>query len=406
MKIIKGGVTAAKGFLTNGINCGIRKLKKDLAVIYTDAEAIVAGAFTKNIVKAAPVQLAIDKLKNRNKFKAVVINSGNANACTGLLGYEHAELICETAAKSLNVDSAEVYVCSTGVIGVILPIEKIVRGIKKIAPTLSSGLEVDNNASEAILTTDTRKKEIAVEIELAGKVVKIGGMSKGSGMIHPNMGTMLAFVTTDVAIDKKLLDKLVLEITDDTYNMITVDGDTSTNDTILVMANGLSGNQKITSKGQDYYKFKEALYFVNEYLAKEIIKDGEGATKMFEVAVKGGKNLAEVKKIALSVASSSLVKTAIFGSDANWGRIVCAMGYSKSHFDLNKIILKISDFTNSILLFEKGSPVAFSEEKALEILNKKELLIDIELNQGDISTKAWGCDLSYQYIKINGEYRS
>lgn len=406
MKIINGGVTAPKGYQAYGDYVGLKKANKDLAVLYSERPAAFVGTFTTNIVKASCVKWNMKRYENQDKISAIVINSGNANACTGTIGDEHSEIMARTTADCFNIDKENVLVASTGVIGKILPIDIIVAGIKNVSKNVSSSLEAGRDAATAILTTDTNVKEIAVEFKIGDKIARIGAMAKGSGMIHPNMATMLAFITTDLAISKELLNKAVREDINNTYNMISVDGDTSTNDMFMLLANGMCENEMIESEGKEYEAFKEALHYVNVFLSKAIIHDGEGVTKVFEVKVNGAKDEQDAKLLAKSVITSNLVKTAFFGEDANWGRILCAMGYSGAQFDPEKVSLYFESAKGRIKLLVKGLPENFSEEKALEILKEKEITVDITLNEGKGNAVAWGCDLSYEYVKINGEYRS
>ncbi len=406
MKIIDGGITSPKGFKAAGFFAGIRKKKDDMAIIYSEVPANCAAVFTKNTVKAAPLQVDIDILKRTKLIQALIINSGNANACTGAKGLEDAKTMVDTMARVLELGKDKVLVSSTGVIGSLLPIENIVDSIEKNYKELGTSIKHSDDLAEAIMTTDTFSKKIAVEVEIDGKNVVIAGVAKGSGMIHPNMGTMLAYITTDVNIDQDLLDELLKETTDDSYNMISVDGDTSTNDSVIVLANKLADNKKISSKDEDYYKFKEAFDFVNLSLAKQIIKDGEGAGKFIEVNLKGAKTKEDARDFAKSVISSSLVKTAFFGEDANWGRIICALGYTEIDFDLEKSSIAIQNKDKKIELMKMGMPLDFDEKKALEILKMEEIKVNITLGEGLEEATAWGCDLSYDYVKINGSYRS
>ncbi len=406
MKIIDGGVTAPKGYCATGKHIGIKKVKKDLTLLLSETECVAAGAFTKNIVKAAPVLWDEKIVTSGEKVRGILVNSGNANACTGEQGIKDNETMAKTFATLASVSAEKILVCSTGVIGVNLPIEKIVEGIKDTYTYLGSSLENGNDAAEGIITTDTFVKQIAVTFELNGKEITIGGMAKGSGMIHPNMATMLSFITTDANISYHMLNKALKESVVDSYNMISVDGDTSTNDTVLTLANGMAGNDLIDKEDEAFTKFKETLHFVNLKLAKDIIHDGEGATKFVEVFVKRAKTKNDARTIAKSVISSSLFKTAIFGEDANWGRILAAMGYSGAEFNPQLVTIHYISSKGRIILMEAGTPIKFDEIKALEILKEKEITVEIELNQGVEEATAWGCDLSYEYVRINGEYRS
>lgn len=404
--IIKGHINSPKGFLAGGLHSGIKKKRKDLAIIYSQTPAAFAGVFTTNQVKAAPVLWNQEILKGGKQVKAVVINSGNANACTGQQGVKDNAKMAEITAEELNCLSNEVLVASTGVIGVNLPMDKVEEGIKTLAPKLTDKSLCGKNAAEAIMTTDTFSKEICVEVMIGDEKVVIAGMSKGSGMIHPNMATMLSFVTTDAMIDPELLQKMVSEINEDTYNMISVDGDTSTNDMVVVIANGAAMSKPINESDLSFNDFKEAFIFVHKTLAKLIVKDGEGASKLIEVKVAGASSITDAKKIVKSILTSNLVKTAFFGEDANWGRILCAAGYSGAKFDPLKVSLSFSSEKGYIELLKMGEPIKFSEEKALEILSEKELFVDFQMKEGSSEAVGWGCDLSYEYVKINGEYRS
>lgn len=410
MKIIDGGITAPKGFLANGIAAGIKKRKKDIAILVSEIPAQAAGAFTTNKVKAAPVIWDKQLIDSGKTMSAIVINSGNANACTGEKGFSDtrdtasyaAELL---AARGIDTSAEQVLVCSTGVIGVPLPMDTVKEGIKTCVSGLSKELEAAKSAADAICTTDTFRKEIAVEIEIDGKPIRIAGMAKGSGMIHPNMATMLSFITTDAELPASILQKLLGTTIIDTYNMISVDGDTSTNDTVLVLANGCSGVsiQKGTLQWEEFCK---AFTYVHTFLAKAIVRDGEGAGKFIEVIVNGAKSIEDARILARSVVASSLVKAAFFGADANWGRILCAMGYSGADFNPAGTELSFSSSQGSIIVVKNGEPVAFNEDFAKKILLEKEVTVTAKLNDGESSAKAWGCDLSYEYVRINGDYRS
>ena len=406
MKIIDGGVTSPKGYKAFGANIGIKKEVKDLALLASEVPAEAAAAFTTNVVKAASVLRNIDIINSKLKISGIAVNSGNANACTGEQGLIDNEEMAKAFAKALNVEPNSILTASTGVIGSPFPIEIVKAGIEKTAKNLGSTRQDALLAAESIMTTDTYSKEVAVEIELSGKTVTIAGMAKGSGMIHPNMATMLGFVTTDANIERELLEKALKESVKTTYNMVSVDGDTSTNDTVVVLANGLAENKKINEENEDYIIFKEALHFINERLAKNLVRDGEGATKFIEADVSGAGNDEEAKIIAKSIITSSLVKAAMFGEDANWGRVICAMGYSGVDFDPSKVDITFESEKGSILLMDNGTPIVFDEEKAALILSEKEITMHILLREGMGKAKAWGCDLSYDYVKINGDYRS
>ena len=404
IKEIAGSVTAPIGYSATGAHIGLKKKKKDLTIIKSEISATTSGVFTQNLVKAAPV-LWNQQIVN-NKVKAIVVNSGNANACTGELGFKHTEIMAQTLADCINATKEEIIVSSTGVIGVHLPIDKIVEGIKTVVSTLETTREAAKRAAEGIITTDTYTKEIAVEVEIGGKPVRIGGMAKGSGMSHPNMATMLSFVTTDADISKIMLDKALKDSVENTYNMISVDGDTSTNDMVIVLANAMAQNTSITEENENYFKFKSALDYVNKYLAKQIVNDGEGVTKVLEVVVKGTSTKDDARKIAKSIICSNLVKTAFFGEDANWGRILCAAGYSGANFNPEKTSISFSSLGGEITLFSNGEPLNFDEDKALQILKERKIQILLSLQDGTEEAAAWGCDLSYEYVKINGEYRT
>lgn len=405
MKILDDvSVTDVQGFKAAGIAAGVKKSgKKDMMLLYSEVEAVAAAAFTTNRVKAAPILLNMENIKNATT-RAVVVNSGNANACTGDQGYQDAVTMTTLVAEKLELDPKEVLVQSTGVIGVNLPMDKIIGGIDNLVENLTDDGGVD--AAVAIMTTDLIKKEFGVEVELGGKPVKIIGMAKGSGMIHPNMATMLSFVVTDANIEKELLQKAFKDIVNDSYNMISVDGDTSTNDMACVIANGLAGNKKITEENEDFDKFKEALLLVNEALAKKIAEDGEGATKFLEIEVVGAKSKEDARLMAKSIITSNLTKCAFFGADANWGRILCAMGYSGGEFDVNKVKIELQAKGMNLVVAEKGRGIGFDEEYAKQLLLHKFLKVLITVEDGSASAKAWGCDLSYDYVKINGDYRS
>ncbi|MEL7607460.1 MAG: bifunctional ornithine acetyltransferase/N-acetylglutamate synthase [Sedimentibacter saalensis] len=406
MKEIEGGVTSPKGFKAAGVFAGIRKKKKDMAMIFSEVPCIAAGTFTTNIVKAAPVKWDMEMVKKSPYVQAVVVNSGVANTCTGATGMGYCKDMAVTAGLNLGIPTEAVLVASTGLIGKQIPIDKIKTGIENLVPILGSSKEDGIMAAEAILTTDTRKKELAVEIELSGKKVIIGGMCKGSGMIHPNMCTMLSFITTDAAISKELLQEALSMDVKETYNMISVDGDTSTNDTVLLLANGLAGNHKITEKNEDYEKFAEALNFVNTYFAKRIAEDGEGATSLFEVKVINALTKEQAMKLSKSIVSSNLTKAAIFGHDLNWGRILCAMGYSGAEFEPDDVDLYFESSGGKIKLIENGIELIYSKEAAEEILSKPEITVIADIKMGNQSSTAWGCDLTYDYVRINAAYGS
>lgn len=408
MKKTEGGVTAAKGFLAAAIQAGIKyKDRDDMAMIYSTVPCRAAGVFTSNLVKAAPVLWDKNIVNTRGSARAVVVNAGIANACTGRQGMDYCTQTAQAASKALpEAKPEEVLVASTGVIGMQLPIEKITAGVNGLAKKLSDTLEAGTEAARAIMTTDTVYKQAAVTIELGGKTVTVGGMCKGSGMIHPNMCTMLAFVTTDAAISGELLQEALRQDVQDTFNMISVDGDTSTNDTLLVLANGLAGNPEITEKNQDYEIFCQALHTINETLAKKMAGDGEGATALFETTVLHAATKEDARILAKSVICSSLTKAAIFGHDANWGRILCALGYSGATFDPENMELYFESAAGRIAIYKDGTAVDYSEEEAAKILSEPEVRVIADMKMGQESATAWGCDLTYDYVKINADYRS
>ena len=403
-QFIDGSVTTAKGFKASGIHCGIRKnkSKRDIGLIFCEKKCTAAAVYTTNLVQSSPITITRKNLAD-GYAQAVIVNSGNANTCNAD-GDIKAQQMCDLTANALGISAADVIVASTGVIGQILPIEPIENAIPTLAAELSENGAT--NAAEAIMTTDTVKKEVAVETTIGGKTVKIGGISKGSGMIHPNMATMLCFVTTDAAISSEMIQKAVKTAADDTFNMISIDGDTSTNDTLSVMASGLAGNEEITAEGEDYDSFVEALTAVCRELSKKMAKDGEGATKLLVCKVNGAKTEKDAKGVAKSVICSSLLKAAMFGADANWGRVLCAIGYSGSDVDVHKVDVSFASDKGKIDVCKNGAGIEFSEEIAKEILIRDEINIIVELNDGDSYAEAYGCDLTYDYVKINGDYRT
>ena len=403
---VDGGVCAAKGFTANGLNCGLNpdKNKNDLGMVFSEVPCVAAGVYTQNKVKGAPVTVTKEHLKKSgNKAQAVIVNSKNANTCNAD-GIEKAEKISQLAADALGIDVNLVINASTGVIGQIIPIEPFEEHMKELA----DGLSADGNdkAANAIMTTDTVPKQYAVKFMLGDSECTVGGMAKGSGMIHPNMATTLNFITSDVAISSELIQKALSEIVKVTYNCLSIDGDTSTNDMVSIMANGLAGNTPITTENDDYQTFKDALYEVLSNLTRMLAKDGEGASKLLECTCAGAPDLDTAIIVAKSVIRSPLLKCAMFGEDANWGRILCAIGYAEADFDIDKVELHLRSTAGSIKVCENGAGVDFSEEEAAKILHEDEIYIDIDLHQGDVSAKAWGCDLTYDYVKINGDYRS
>ena len=404
MKMIEGGVCAAKGFTANGIHCGIRKnhSKKDLSLILSAVPASAAAVYTTNLVKGAP--LTVTKNHNANGIaQAVICNSGNANTCNAN-GIEIAEETCKLLGYALGIDKSDVVVASTGVIGQPLYIEPIKNGIPDLIKSVNENGSQD--AAEGIMTTDTKVKEVAVEFEIGDKTCKIGGIAKGSGMIHPDMATMLVFITTDCNISSEMLKKALSTDIENTFNMVSVDGDTSTNDMVCVLANGMAGNEEITSETEDFKTFMKALNTVTVHLCRCIAGDGEGATKLLECNVRGAESEKIAKTVAKSVICSSLTKAAMFGADANWGRVLCAIGYSKAPVDVNKIDVSFKSVKGEIPVCKNGAGIEFSEEKAKEILLEDEIEIIINLNSGNSTATAWGCDLTYEYVKINGDYRT
>ena len=406
IKKLSGSITSPKGYRATGNHIGIKECKKDLALIFSEVPAKAVGVFTTNVVKASSILWNQNLIQNPNGVKAIVINSGNANACTGEVGAKHTELMASELASCLGVDKDQVLVASTGIIGVPLPIDIIVAGINNTYEKLGNTTSDANLAAQAIMTTDTYPKQISVELSIDDKKVRIGGMAKGSGMIHPNMATMLSFITTDINISRELLNKALKRSVDDSYNMISVDGDTSTNDLVLLLANGCGGNTEIKEENEEYYLFKKALHLVNLFLAQEIVKDGEGAKKFIEVKVSGAASKKDARLLSKSVITSNLVKTAFFGEDANWGRILAAMGYSGANFNPTAVSINFHNGSHSIMLMQEGTPLQFDEELALKILKENEITVELLLKEGTGEATAWGCDLSYEYVRINGDYRS
>ena len=404
MNYISGGVCAAKGFKAAGIHCGIRKnkAKKDLALIVSEVKAAAASVYTQNLVKGAPIGVTKENIAD-GYAQAIICNSGNANTCNAN-GTEIARAMCKLVEEYTGISEKDVICASTGVIGQPLDITPIKNGMKELIGSLGYDNSID--AANAIMTTDTKLKEVAVEFKVGGKTCRIGGIAKGSGMIHPNMATMLVFITTDCAISSEMLEKAIKNDVKDTFNMISVDGDTSTNDMLSVMANGMAGNEEIKAEGADYDEFCRALFMVTTKLCRAIAKDGEGATKLIECAVSGAKDSENARIIAKSVICSSLVKAAMFGSDANWGRVLCAIGYSGADVDINKVDVSFVSAKGEIPVCNNGAGIDFSEEKAKEILLETEIIIKVGLGDGNASANAYGCDLTYEYVKINGDYRT
>ncbi|WP_434309427.1 bifunctional glutamate N-acetyltransferase/amino-acid acetyltransferase ArgJ [Hominifimenecus sp. rT4P-3] len=406
MNILDGGVTAPKGFFAAGIKAGIKKEKKDMAVVFSEIPCESAGVFTRNLVKAAPVKWDKQVVDSGAKCQAVIVNSGIANACTGEEGMQHCAETASEAASVFGIAAEGVFVASTGVIGPQLPMDKLLPGIKQLKEQMADTREAARLAAEAIMTTDTVSKEVAVQTEIGGKTVTVAGMCKGSGMIHPDMCTMLCFLTTDVSISKEMLQKALSSDVEDTFNMISVDGDTSTNDTVLVLANGASGCPTITSDGADYQAFLEAFHYVMEELCKKIAGDGEGATALFEVKVIHAKSKEQAKILSKSVATSNLTKAAIYGHDANWGRILCAMGYSGADFEPEIVDLYFESAAGKLKIVENGTATDYSEEVATKILSEPAVTAIADLKLGEAAATAWGCDLTHEYVSINADYRS
>lgn len=405
MKFIDGGICAAKGFTASGLHCGVKTKnpdKKDVALIVSECDCSASAVFTKNVVKAAPLHITKKHLSN-GKARAIIANSGNANACAPH-GEENAELTCKAVADALGIASDDVVVASTGVIGQTLNTEVIINGV----PTLKSLLSADgsSDAASAIMTTDTVKKEVAVETVIGGKTIRMGGIAKGSGMIHPNMGTMLCFITTDAAIAPEMIKKALLKVVNISFNRISVDGDTSTNDTCCILANGLAGNEEITQAGTDFDAFTEALSALCITLAKKMASDGEGASHLISCHVFGAASEEKAETVSKSVVSSTLTKAAIFGADANWGRILCAMGYSGAAFDPERVSVSFASNAGSIMVCEKGRGLDFDEDKAKKILTEHDIDINIQMNEGESECTCWGCDITYEYVRINGDYRT
>jgi glutamate N-acetyltransferase/amino-acid N-acetyltransferase len=407
MKIITGGVTAAKGFEAAAAEAQIKyKDRKDMALIYSQVPCVAAGTFTTNVVKAAPVRWDQEIVKKSANVHAVIINSGIANACTGEEGYGYCEQTAQAAERLLRIPASSVLVASTGVIGMQLPMDRIRDGVALLAEGKADTEEAGLEAAKAIMTTDTKPKYAAAQVEIGGKTVTVGGMCKGSGMIHPNMCTMLGFVTTDAAITKEMLQRALSDDIKDTYNMVSVDGDTSTNDTVLLLANGMAGNPLIDRENEDYAVFKEALNYVNTELAKKIAGDGEGATCLFEVKVIGAESKEQAVTLSKSVITSSLTKAAIYGHDANWGRILCAMGYSGASFDPDRVDLYFESAAGKLKIIENGVSTGYSEEMATKILSEEYVTATADIKMGEASATAWGCDLTHEYVNINADYRS
>ncbi|MBD5457624.1 MAG: bifunctional glutamate N-acetyltransferase/amino-acid acetyltransferase ArgJ [Lachnospiraceae bacterium] len=407
MKIIEGGVTAAQGFEAAGVEASIKyRDRKDMALVYSRRPCVTAGVFTSNIVKAAPVIWDKEVVAHSSYAQAIVANAGIANACTGSQGYECCRQTAKIAAECLQISEDAVLVASTGVIGMQIPTEKIAEGVKKLAEQKADTIEAGKTAAEAIMTTDTISKQAAVTFEVGGKTVTLGGMCKGSGMIHPNMGTMLGFLTTDAAISKELLQEALSENVVDTFNMISVDGDTSTNDTLVILANGMAENPEIASKNEDYDKFREALNYVNTTLAKMMAGDGEGATALFETKVIHAKTREDARKLSKSVICSSLSKAAVFGHDANCGRFLCALGYAGVEFDPDSLEVFLENEEKRLLVYKDGVVTDYPEEEATQILSAPAVRVLVDMKAGDAEATAWGCDLTYDYVKINADYRS
>ena len=405
-RVIDGGITAPQGFKATGRHIGIKKVKKDMSLITSDVPAIAAGVYTTSVVKAAHILWDRDITKNGGMVKGLVAISGNANACTGEKGIRDNELMAEHFAKSIGAKKEEILTAATGIIGLDMPMDTILKGIDETYPHLSHKREEAKNAASGIITTDTFIKEMAIQLNICGKQVIIGGMAKGSGMIHPNMATVLSFITTDINISQELLQKALYESVKDTYNMISVDGATSTNDMALVIANKMAGNPEITEEDEFYEEFKNALCFINEKFAKDVVHDGEGASKLMEVEITGAETEEDARLLAKSIVNDILVKTALYGEDANWGRVLAAMGGSGGKFSPEKIDMSFESEGGKIKVMENGEIVKFDENEALSVLGEKDIFIKINLHDGKYSAKSWGCDLSHEYVRINGEYRS
>lgn len=407
MKIIPGGVTSPVGFKAAGLHVGIRKnkMKKDMAMLLSDIPANVAGVFTLNAVQAAPVIWDKKLVAENGKCQALVVNSGVANTCTGQAGYQDVVAVAEYTAAALGINKELVAVASTGVIGMRLPMETVFAGIDMLIPELDSDIDSGTNAANAIMTTDLYKKEIAVTLEIKGKQVTIGGMCKGSGMINPNLGTVLSFITTDLNISTELLGKVLKKDVPDTYNMVSVDGDMSTNDTVMIFANGMAGNEELTEEDEDFEAFVEAVRYINTSFVKKIASDGEGATKMFQVDIAGMSDKESARKLAKAIVSSNLVKCAMYGEDANWGRIVCAMGQSGISFDPYKVDIIIASVAGQLRIVQNGTTTDYDEKEATRILSEKQIRLIADMNMGEFGATAWGCDMTYDYIRINADYR-
>lgn len=403
---IAGGVTAPRGFMASGIHCGLRKnkSKRDLALIFAECDCTAAGVFTQNKMFAAPVGISRSHIENGHA-RAIICNSGNANACNSD-GYEKAEATCAALAEKLGISGDDIIVASTGVIGVPLPSDIIISGIAPLVDSLERSIEAGSDAAAAIMTTDTKKKEYAVSFMLDGKMIRLGGICKGSGMIEPNMATMLGFITTDISITSEMLSRALKFVTKDTFNMVSVDGDTSTNDMTVILASGLAENTIIDSESEGFFVFREALMYLCTMMCTSIASDGEGATKLLECNVRNFSDGDGARKLAKSVINSSLVKTAMFGADANCGRILCALGYSGVDFDTEKVDVRLSSKSGEIIVCKDGCGYPFDEDTAKKILIREKIQINIDMNCGTYSAKAWGCDLSYEYVRINGDYRS
>lgn len=407
MKIIPGGVTSPVGFKAAGLHVGIRKnkMKKDMAMLLSDVPANAAGVFTLNAVQAAPVIWDKNLVTKNGKCQVLVVNSGVANTCTGQAGYQDVVAMAEYTAEALGINKELVAVASTGVIGMRLPMETVFSGIDMLIPELDSDIDSGTDAANAIMTTDLYKKEIAVTLEIKGKQVTIGGMCKGSGMINPNLGTVLSFLTTDLNISTELLGKVLKKDVPDTYNMVSVDGDMSTNDTVMIFANGMAGNEELTEEDEDFEAFVEAVRYINTSFVKKIASDGEGATKMFQVDIAGMSDKESARKLAKAIVSSNLVKCAMYGEDANWGRIVCAMGQSGISFDPYKVDIIIASVAGQLRIVQNGTTTDYDEKEATRILSEKQIRLIADMNMGEFGATAWGCDMTYDYIRINADYR-
>lgn len=406
MRVTDGGITAPIGFKAAGKHIGIKKVKKDMSMLVSEKDAYAAGVYTTNTVKAAHIIWDKEITESNKPVRGIIAISGNANACTGAKGIRDNELMAKTMAELMDIDEKQILTAATGIIGLDMPMDTIIKGANELYPELSEKREDAKNAATGIITTDTFLKEMAVELDIGGKTVRLGAMAKGSGMIHPNMATVLSFITTDIAISPKLLKKALFDSVKDTYNMISVDGATSTNDMALIIANGMAENTIITEENEFYQEFAKAVYFINEKFAQDIVHDGEGAGKFIQVDIEGAKTENDARILAKAIVNDNLVKTAMYGEDANWGRVVAAMGGSSAYFNPEKIHMTFSSEKGKVVLMRNGEPEEFDEDLAADVLSERDIFIDIRLKDGSEKARAWGCDLGHEYIRINGEYRS